>query len=55
MRQRVLSTSLDALSRLVVSNCSQGVLRGMDYMGTVVFALSGTVTAGNAGMDLLGE
>lgn len=33
----------------------QGVLRGLDYMGTCVFALSGTVTAGNAGMDLLGD
>lgn len=34
---------------------SQGVLRGLDYMGTTVFAISGTVTAGQVGMDLLGE
>ena len=26
----------------------------MDYMGTAVFALSGTVTAGQVGMDLMG-
>lgn len=32
----------------------QGLLRGMDYMGTAVFALSGTVTAGQVGMDLMG-
>eukprot|EP00996_Jenningsia_fusiforme_P001575 NODE_2449_length_1198_cov_28.174064_g2234_i0.p1 GENE.NODE_2449_length_1198_cov_28.174064_g2234_i0~~NODE_2449_length_1198_cov_28.174064_g2234_i0.p1 ORF type:complete len:295 (-),score=35.06 NODE_2449_length_1198_cov_28.174064_g2234_i0:241-1125(-) len=31
-----------------------GILRGLDYFGTVVFALSGTVTAGLTGMDLLG-
>lgn len=34
---------------------TQGILRGMDYMGTTVFALSGTVTAGQTGMDLLGN
>jgi uncharacterized membrane protein YeiH len=31
-----------------------GLLRAMDYVGTVAFALSGCVTAGVAGMDLLG-
>eukprot|EP00640_Fibrocapsa_japonica_P003464 CAMPEP_0113944586 /NCGR_PEP_ID=MMETSP1339-20121228/34682_1 /TAXON_ID=94617 /ORGANISM="Fibrocapsa japonica" /LENGTH=315 /DNA_ID=CAMNT_0000949837 /DNA_START=63 /DNA_END=1010 /DNA_ORIENTATION=+ /assembly_acc=CAM_ASM_000762 len=31
-----------------------GVLRGLDYFGTVVFAMGGTITAGGAGMDLLG-
>lgn len=34
---------------------TQGILRGLDYMGTTVFALSGTVTAGQTGMDLLGN
>lgn len=33
----------------------QGVLRGLDYLGTTVFTISGTITAGQAGMDLLGE
>lgn len=34
---------------------SQGVLRGLDYLGTTVFAISGTITAGQVGMDLLGK
>ena len=38
-----------------VTGVLQGVLRGMDYMGTAVFALSGTVTAGQVGMDLMGR
>lgn len=33
----------------------QGVLRGLDYLGTTVFTISGTITAGQVGMDLLGE
>jgi len=36
------------------STSAGGLLRGLDYFGTVVFALGGSVTAGLAGMDLLG-
>eukprot|EP00741_Cyanophora_paradoxa_P007093 tig00001086_g6864.t1 len=32
----------------------RGMLRALDWFGTVVFALTGTVTAGKFGMDLLG-
>jgi len=31
-----------------------GILRGLDYLGTIVFALAGTVTAATVGMDVLG-
>eukprot|EP00180_Rhodochaete_pulchella_P002021 Plantae.Rhodophyta-Rhodochaete_pulchella.ctg30481.p1 GENE.Plantae.Rhodophyta-Rhodochaete_pulchella.ctg30481~~Plantae.Rhodophyta-Rhodochaete_pulchella.ctg30481.p1 ORF type:complete len:136 (+),score=0.97 Plantae.Rhodophyta-Rhodochaete_pulchella.ctg30481:251-658(+) len=31
-----------------------GVLRSLDYAGTVVFAFSGALTAGARGMDVLG-
>ena len=31
-----------------------GVLRGLDYMGTVSFAISGSVTAATCGLDLVG-
>jgi uncharacterized membrane protein YeiH len=33
---------------------TMGVLRGLDYMGTVSFAVSGSVTAATCGLDLVG-
>jgi Glycine transporter len=44
----------DGLTRYPSFSSPQGVLRGLDLFGTVVFAYSGCVTAGNCGMDLLG-
>ncbi|KAG5182247.1 UPF0126 domain-containing protein [Tribonema minus] len=44
----------DGLTRYPSLSSPQGVLRGLDLFGTVVFAYSGCVTAGQAGMDLLG-
>lgn len=32
----------------------RGILRGIDYFGTLVFAASGSITAASQGMDLLG-
>lgn len=31
-----------------------GMLRGFDYLGTIVFAISGSITAGNCGLDVFG-
>src|SRR5690554_569184 len=44
----------DGMTRFPAFNSSMGLLRGLDYFGTLVFAISGTVTAGAAGMDILG-
>lgn len=51
---RYIAPPDDGLTRYPTLRSPQGVLRGMDYMGTAVFALSGTVTAGQVGMDLMG-
>lgn len=48
------STSQDGMARFPALTSPGGLLRGLDYFGTVVFAISGTVTAGAAGMDILG-
>ena len=33
---------------------SGGMLRGFDYLGTIVFAVSGSITAGSCGLDVFG-
>ena len=33
---------------------SGGILRGFDYLGTIVFAVSGSITAGSCGLDVFG-
>lgn len=43
-----------ALSLLMCA-CISVPCRASDYFGTVIFAISGSVTAGMAGMDLLGR
>jgi hypothetical protein len=48
------ATVQDGMNRYPALNSSKGLLRGLDYFGTLVFAVSGTVTAGAAGMDVLG-
>eukprot|EP00612_Vaucheria_litorea_P000531 CAMPEP_0171452996 /NCGR_PEP_ID=MMETSP0945-20130129/883_1 /TAXON_ID=109269 /ORGANISM="Vaucheria litorea, Strain CCMP2940" /LENGTH=289 /DNA_ID=CAMNT_0011977779 /DNA_START=87 /DNA_END=957 /DNA_ORIENTATION=+ len=44
----------DGLTRYPSLSSPQGILRGLDLFGTFVFSFSGCVTAGEAGMDLLG-
>ena len=44
----------DGMSRYPSFTSSRGVLRGLDYFGTVVFASSGAITAASCGLDLLG-
>ena len=44
----------DGLTRYPTLTSSHGILRTLDWIGTVAFATSGTITAGYAGLDLLG-
>ena len=44
----------DGLSRYPNFNSPGGVLRGLDYAGTVTFALTGSVTAAQSGLDIFG-
>ena len=45
---------IDGMDRYPHLNSSRGILRGIDYLGTWVFAASGAITAATHGMDLLG-
>ncbi len=44
----------DGLTRWPSLSTHQGILRGLDWFGTSVFALAGSAAAGNCGMDILG-
>jgi uncharacterized membrane protein YeiH len=44
----------DSLSRFPNISTPGGILRGLDYLGTLTFALSGTVTAAQSGLDVFG-
>ena len=44
----------DGLTRFPTLSSPNGVLRGLDWFGTIAFASSATVTAGCCGLDLLG-
>lgn len=44
----------EALSRYPSLRTPGGLVRALDYLGTVSFAMSGTATAGMRGMNLLG-
>eukprot|EP00588_Corethron_pennatum_P015584 CAMPEP_0194269110 /NCGR_PEP_ID=MMETSP0169-20130528/3326_1 /TAXON_ID=218684 /ORGANISM="Corethron pennatum, Strain L29A3" /LENGTH=309 /DNA_ID=CAMNT_0039010631 /DNA_START=149 /DNA_END=1078 /DNA_ORIENTATION=+ len=44
----------DSLSRHPELRSPGGILRGLDYCGTVTFALTGCVTAAQSGLDLFG-
>mmetsp|Transcript_399 Transcript_399/g.719 ORF Transcript_399/g.719 Transcript_399/m.719 type:complete len:308 (-) Transcript_399:1809-2732(-) len=50
----IVGGEVDGLTRYPSVASSSGLLRGADYFGTVVFAVSGAVTAGFSGMDVLG-
>lgn len=47
------SLPLDSLPRYPSFN-TLGILRGLDYVGTISFASSGAILAASSGMDLLG-
>lgn len=44
----------DSLSRFPNINSPGGILRMLDYGGTLTFALSGTITAAQSGLDVFG-
>eukprot|EP00957_Ditylum_brightwellii_P209952 15364414-Ditylum_brightwellii.AAC.1 len=43
-----------SLSRYPKMSSPGGILRGLDYLGTVTFALTGSVTAAQSGLDVFG-
>jgi uncharacterized membrane protein YeiH len=51
---RVRGRDDDALSRFPNLKTPGGILRGLDYAGTVTFALTGSVTAAQSGLDVFG-
>ncbi len=44
----------NSMPRSLTLSSPAGVLRGLDYFGTGIFAISGSITAATAGMDSLG-
>ena len=44
----------DSLSRFPNLYSPGGILRGLDYSGTITFALSGSITAAQSGLDVFG-
>src|SRR3546814_526153 len=48
------TTMTEAVNRFASFHLYKRMLQALDYFGTLVFAVSGTVTAGAAGMDILG-
>ena len=44
----------DSLARYPQINTPGGILRGLDYAGTLTFALTGSVTAAQSGLDVFG-
>ena len=54
-RQRLAVVAVPARGfATTANNLVPAALRGLDYVGTVAFAASGTMVAGHAGMDILG-
>ena len=49
-----INNVVDGMPRYPNYNSSAGLLRGSDYFGTVVFAISGSITAASCGMDVFG-
>ena len=52
---RVRGRDDDALSRYPNFKSAGGILRGLDYAGTLTFALTGSVTAAQSGLDVFGS
>ena len=51
---RVRGRDDDSLSRFPNFRTPGGILRGLDYGGTLTFAMSGTITAAQSGLDVFG-
>jgi len=51
---RVRGRDDDSLSRFPNFHTPGGILRGLDYGGTLTFAMSGTITAAQSGLDVFG-
>mmetsp|Transcript_26723 Transcript_26723/g.55953 ORF Transcript_26723/g.55953 Transcript_26723/m.55953 type:complete len:390 (-) Transcript_26723:145-1314(-) len=51
---RIRGRNDDALSRYPHWKTPGGILRGLDYVGTWTFALTGSVTAAQSGLDVFG-
>ena len=45
---------IDGMPRYPTLKSAAGFLRGCDYFGTVIFAISGSITAASSGMDIFG-
>ena len=54
VRLAVIAVPSRGLATTSANNLVPAALRGLDYVGTVAFAASGTMVAGHAGMDILG-
>mmetsp|Transcript_20023 Transcript_20023/g.52058 ORF Transcript_20023/g.52058 Transcript_20023/m.52058 type:complete len:490 (+) Transcript_20023:128-1597(+) len=53
-RLAVVAVPARGFAATSANNLVPAALRGLDYVGTVAFAASGTMVAGHAGMDILG-
>lgn len=51
---KVVPTQPDGLDRIPHISSTRGILRGLDWAGTAVFAASGAIAAAEANFDLLG-
>ena len=49
-----INNVIDGMPRFPSYGSSSGILRGSDYFGTLIFAISGSVTAASCGMDVFG-
>ncbi len=54
VRLAVVAVPARGFAATSANNLVPAALRGLDYVGTVAFAASGTMVAGHAGMDILG-
>ncbi len=50
----VTTAVADGLDRIPHLSSTRGVLRGLDYAGTLVFAASGSIAAAESGLDVCG-
>ena len=47
--------AIDGMPRYPSFSSAPGILRASDYFGTVIFAISGSITAASCGLDLFGD
>ena len=49
-----MASVVDGMPRYPSLTSAAGMLRGSDYFGTIIFAVSGSITAGSCGLDVFG-